>query len=228
MTLIVAGKGTTPYRPLPSQKGQSRMKRIFAIVSLLALVFVAGAALAAPVTVDFSVLGINSIDITRSSNPNGYTLNGVNFWYDNQGSAADTASVDASGIFGTTNGLLAFDFAAPATALNFDFSLLGATGSLDDGLFIMFKNGGNDVADMLIPATFIPYDPNDLTQGGDAMGTLSYSGAAFDQAQMYLSLGAPYFSVSNLSYEPVPEPGSLMVLGSGVVGLLGLMRRRAR
>jgi hypothetical protein len=177
------------------------------------------------VTVDFSVLGTDSINITA---PDSYTLNGITFRYDDFGSGTDTAQLDASGIFGSAYGSLIFDFSTLATSLNFDFSVLGVTQSSDDALFIVFKNGGSDVTDMLVPASYVPYDPSDPTAGGDAFGTLSYSGAAFDQALMVFSPSAPLFSVANVSFEPVPEPSSLILLASGILGLGGLRSFRQK
>lgn len=177
----------------------------------------------AQVTVDFSVLGIDSVDITTANNPAGYTLNGVTFKYDDLGSGVDTAQVDAVGIFGSTFGSLIFDFDAPATALNFDFTLSDAAQSASDALFIAFKSNGSDVTDMLIPAIFTPYDPGDPTVGL-VSGALAYNGAEFNQAVMIFSPDVPFFSVENISYVPVPEPSSFVILACGLVGLGGLGR----
>jgi hypothetical protein len=199
------------------------MRRNLIAMSLLVPFIVAGAVQGNPVTVDFSGLGINSIDVTAENNPAGLTLSGVTFLYDNFGSGVDFASVDSSGIFGTTYGVLIFDFSGPATGLNFDFSLLSVSPSFTDPLFVILNSVGSDVVDMPVSATFVPYDPANPTLG-DAVGTFAYSGLEFDQAFMYFAfdpsvIDPQYFSVANISYNSVPEPATLVLM---VVGLFGL------
>ena len=63
------------------------MKQLLTIV-LLAQVGLAGTALAAPITVDFTILGSDSFNITNTS----YLLGNVAFSYDNFGDAAATAA----------------------------------------------------------------------------------------------------------------------------------------
>ena len=124
------------------------MKRIFVVMVVLAQLAVAGVALANTVTVDFSVLGINTVDIGVAISPP-LTLNGVTFMYDDQGQVDTTygnpvsAAADALGIYGNTLGLLIFNFSAPATGLNFNFTLLNPSGPDDYGLIALFSN--NDV-----------------------------------------------------------------------------------
>ena len=162
---------------------------------------------ATPVAVDFSVLGSNTVNITETVNPAGYTIGGVTFRYDSFGSGTDFASVDSLGLFGTTAGSLIFDSATPAVSLSFNFSILGVTGVASDGLFISFMRGGIEVSNMLVAAAnYVPYDPVHPTYGGDALGTLAYNGPPFDQVDMYFSMDGAYFDVSNITYELEPKP----------------------
>jgi hypothetical protein len=187
------------------------MKRIFLVMMVLAQVAVAGVALATPVTVDFSVLGSNTVDITLENFPPPLTLNGVTIAYDNFGSSTDFASADATGIYGTTYGVLSFNFSVPANALNFNFSLQQPTGpALLDNVIALFSN--NDVAG---PVTT---QPDGL---GNLVGSLAYSGAPFNQVFMYFSVDAPIFTVDHISYDPVPIPGALPLVGSGLLVLAG-------
>ncbi|MEI7436081.1 MAG: hypothetical protein WCL16_04655 [bacterium] len=162
---------------------------------------------ATPVSVDFSVLGSNTVDITTVLNPSGYTIGDVTFRYDDLGSGVDFASVDQYGILGTTFGSLLFDFNTPVTSLKFDFSVLNVTGQVSNGLFISFLSGGVEVSNLLVAATnFVPYDPVNPTLGGDALGSLAFNGIPFDQVAMYFSLDGPYFDVANIVYELEPMP----------------------
>jgi hypothetical protein len=199
------------------------MKRIFLVLVVIAQVAVAGVALANTVTVDFSVLGSNTTDITVSNNPNGLTLNGVNFLYDNLGIASEFAQAQAAGIFGTTYGALNFTFDAPANGLNFNFALLNPSGPMDYGLIAIFSNkdGSNDFTEIL-----------PMPQNG--AGSLAYSGGPFEKATMYFycpyvpndSLFNPdtdtqHFTVDTISYNAVPIPGALPLVGSGLLVLAG-------
>lgn len=202
------------------------MKRFLAVSVLPVQVLILSAALANAAVVNFNSLGINSTDITVSTNPAGLTLDGVTFKYDNFGTTLDddygqpvAALVDAAGVFGNTYGGLVLDFSAPVTSLTVQFSLVGVaeSESVADALFALLNNGNADVADLAAAATFVPYDSGDPLAGGDAFGTLVYSGAPINHAEMYFSLDAPSFTVNGLSYESVPEPTTLVLVASSAL-----------
>lgn len=207
------------------------MKNLFVVISMLAQFAIAGTAMAT--VVDFSTLGPPtndppiSIDITVAINPAGYTASGVTFSYEDFGSGVDFAVVDPAGIFGTAAGALLLDFATPATALGFNFSLLDVVwpdpqaSQIPDALAVLFFSGGILSDFSSAAADFLAYDPVDPTFGF-ATGAFAYSGLAFDHAELYFLPDALLFAMDGVDYspvQPVPEPASFVLL---VLGLLAL------
>jgi hypothetical protein len=228
------------------------MTRTAALSALLSLFVVTGATQAST-TVDFSVLGINTVDITMENYPPPLTINGVTFGYDNFGSVKDWAQADAAGVYGTTYGVLALNFANPAVGLRLDFSVFGVPGAIGPGtdtsitLTAFTDNFNADT--VVVPGTFVPFDAVNPTSGGVINGSLNYLTPAFpfNQAFLYFTpftdptdpttgsflSPAPdpqyFFSVGNISYDAaIPEPATIIVW-SLLVGLgIGLTWWRKR
>ena len=120
----------------------------------------------------------------------------------------------------------------------------GVTGLSADWTFQNFLGGGNSTAWYVyvngIPvASFGLADDNYNGDFGTVTGSVSFAsigpvGGGYQVAIVLLNTvpyggGAVLWSdggVTGLTYNTVPEPGSLMLFGSGAMGLAGLLRRK--
>jgi len=193
------------------------MKRLFAVILLFALT--TGISVNALATaVDFS--GVTTLtDITL---PNAFTNNGVTLSYDDFGSGVDTASVDVNGVFGSTAGALILIFDTNATALSLNFTLLGVTtgpqNTVDALTMLTFSDGNLVDANTSVTATFTPYSPGVDPTLGDSVGSLAYSGAAFNQVVIYFAIDAPNFIAADINYydpNSLPEAPTIGVATGG-------------
>jgi hypothetical protein len=168
--------------------------------------FLAASAAAQTVTVDFSSL-TGTTDITF---PATITLDGVTFT-----DVGASASVDSSGVFGVpNNGILEMTFSAPITQLSFSYSDISSTqtGPVNDALIAILSNG-----DLRGPIA----GPLNQTL------SFSYQGSPFDMASLLFALEADSFTVDTISDTLAPEPTSLLMFASGVLGLAVLRRKPA-
>jgi len=205
------------------------MRRVPLLLGLFALLLASSAARAELVPFA-SVPGTQNI----TGDP-GYTVGDVNFTF-TPDSPSESAAVDASGIFGSTAGLLAITFARETSGLAFDLELAdGLTGPLPQAATVFLYQGGSAVGSPLdVPATFTAYDP---PPGGSYSGHFNFSGSFFDTAYVIFAQDDPstptpdpieQFAISNMTYEETPEPGTCMLLGCGLLGLYGRRRKHVR
>ena len=214
------------------------MRTGFLTLVFVALLMFAGSALAAPITVDFTALGDNTVDITAQNTPAGITLNGVNMQFDTYGDTRDFASADRLGIYGVShNGPINLSFntgiagtvGTSVRGLSLDFSLEGVTGPVPDdngsALMAYVSTADGSVGDTaIVSGIYTPYDAA-IPGLGSVTGHLVYDGIAFDQATIWFAFPTdgydiPLFTVSNISYDVVPEPATMSLLAIGGIAML--------
>jgi hypothetical protein len=105
---------------------------------------------------------------------------------------------------------------APASAVGIGYS------SFFDIFLDGYDAGGNIVATTSGPAMA-------RSKGATAMGQLNLTSAQHDISYVVIRSQGGYWMVDNVSSDaPVPEPGSLVALGAGLAGIVGLVSRRRR
>ncbi len=204
------------------------MKRMSILVTLIAALIaipLTAIASALPITIDFSQTP--TTDITF---PHSVTIDNVTFYYDNTPAGNGVAVVNSIGITGDTgaitnpgpsqveaNNVLTIDFTVTPIPqiykLLVKFSLPGISKDDPSGAFADLFLLGAWVAHVDVPIFMA--DPN---------ATVQYSGTAFDQIFLSFSADAPKFFVSEVTYTPVPEPGTIILVAAGLLGL-GVLRR---
>lgn len=125
-----------------------------------------------------------------------------------------SGSVDVSSLYGAANG----------TSLSFDLSTVYDAGTEDEDF--MYAPGGGLVGITTAatpPAGTETSSVITIVTGADPFGRFDNIPAGFDTTSIDF-MGSP---IANVQLTVVPEPASVSMLGLGLLGLMGLRRRRS-
>ena len=210
------------------------MKRALLGLLLAAQFAVAGGALALTIPVNFNLVN-GTVDIT---NPNPPVLIGdVGIGYDEQGAGTTAFVSDSTGTYGAgihggtgiiapgpppveLNAAVQLNFVtAPILPyiLHLGFILDGPAMTDPIGLAAYFTLQNNYVAYLELPVTL------------NTPTTYDFPVGVFDYVTLYFTADASLFHITDLAYDPVPEPSTMVLLASGLLGLgvLRFARRKA-
>ena len=189
---------------------------------LLALVLLcASPILANPITFTFGELPFQPV--------NGLSFQGVTFTFQIGGLPSLDANYNSAGpgiitfvqdpsLEGDAAGILTLDFAQAASSLQFGVAL--STGAaLAPGFTVLLF----DQALLSLGATLVNTNP--LITFTEAQ--FSYTGVPVSRAVIdFNQAAASRFALDNLIYTPIPEPGTMLLLGTGLLGLGSTLRKR--
>jgi hypothetical protein len=151
----------------------------------------------------------------------GWPLGGMN------SAEGEVGEVNFSGVQEGGTLTQTFNSAGGAATFSMDWAVMGPGGNADGGEFTVLLNG----------VQIAQYDSGSINGNQLYNGILTGSGnlnagtntLEIDITRRYITVdgGTPYQWVTGVDLEgTVPEPGSLILMGTGVLGLAGVLRRK--
>jgi hypothetical protein len=156
--------------------------------------------------------------ISTSESPTGAFVNEVDAA--NEGTAISGYHVNVGSIAEVTT-LLELDFTTPVDSMSFDYATPAAAGDLQLTVSI-YDNSG-----LIFEGLFPPPGDIFLSQTGATFysGHLDFSGLG-NITKVDLSIHEATIMLDNLNFNPVPVPAAVWLFGSGLIGLIGIARRK--
>lgn len=175
---------------------------------------------AEPITLTFTELSSRAV--------NGVSIAGLTFRYTINGQAStqatygatipgNTANVKPPALVGSTQGVLTFDFTGITTSLSFGIAF-NSFNTLSPGATLQLFDGS------LNPLSTINIRTLSTTSFTEAL--FSLSNTQIGRAVLTFNQNVSTFALDNLSFNAVPEPAALLLLGSGLAVLAALTKQR--